>query len=78
MYHACQDHANSPTVNSVIILSVSEVEFRSLIVGGCHFSVVFLGREVILTQTKVNKPQFLRLMIDQHVERLDVSMHHTI
>ena len=78
MYHACQDHANSPTINSVVILSISEVEFRSLIVGGCHFSVVFLGREIVLTQAEVNQPQFLCLVIDQDVERLDVSMHHTI
>ena len=78
MYHASQHHSHSPAVNSVVILGVSEVELRSLIVGRCHFGIILLGREVILAEAEINKPQFLALMVDQDVEWLDVSVHDSV
>ena len=76
--HSCEDHTSGPAVNPVVVLGVGEVEFGGLVVGGGHLGVVLLGGEVVLAESEVDQLQLLRLVVDQHVEGLYVSVHYPV
>ena len=78
MYHACKDEAHWPYVNAIVVVGVIEVQLRGFVVHGAHLAVVLPLRKVILRKPKVNQFQLLTLGVDQHVEGLDIAMHHPL
>lgn len=56
-------------------MSIGEIQFRSFVVERGHFGIVLFRGEVVLAEAEVDDLEFMGVMIDQNVERLDIPVH---
>lgn len=75
--HGGQHAAKGPHVLRVIVHLVSQLKFRALEVPRGNSYIVLLPRVVEFGQAPIDEAQLASLVVNHHVVRLDVSVHHS-
>mmetsp|Transcript_12226 Transcript_12226/g.22110 ORF Transcript_12226/g.22110 Transcript_12226/m.22110 type:complete len:371 (+) Transcript_12226:309-1421(+) len=76
--HPREHTSQTPHIQRVIILLQIHQQLRPLEVPTRNTDVILPPRMVKLGQTPINQPQLPLLVIDHHIVRLDIPMHHPI
>lgn len=76
--HTSHGATKGPYVQTVMIISVVHQQFWALVVSRCHSDIVILIFDIEFGESPIDHSQVLVLVINDNIERLEVSMHDTM
>lgn len=62
IYHSCQDQSSWPTINSIVVIKVSENKFGSSIIEGTYVFIILFARNVVVTESEIDELQRFMLL----------------
>jgi len=76
--HLRERAASAPDIEAVVVLSVVEEQLRGFVISTSNSHVVFLARNIKLSQPPVDDPKLFAHDVEHDVLRFDVSVHDAV